>query len=72
MGEEKRVGAGNRRGKGDKRVGTGNRRGTGEKSGYRLQTWDRRKEWVQVTGVGEEKRVGTGNRRGRGEKSGCR
>jgi len=35
VGQEKRVGTGNRHGKGDKRVGTGNRRGTGEKSGYR-------------------------------------
>jgi hypothetical protein len=34
--------------------------------------WEKRKEWGQVTGVGEEKKVGTGNRRGRGEKSGYR
>jgi len=35
VGQKKRVGTGNRRGRGDKRVGSGNRRGTGEKSGYR-------------------------------------
>ena len=46
--------------------------------------WERRKEWVQVTGVGEKKegvqvtgvgekkRVGTCNRSGRGENIGYR
>jgi len=35
MGQKKRVGTGNRRGRCDKRVDSGNRRGTEENSGYR-------------------------------------
>ena len=41
-------------------MGTGNRVG------------EERKEWVQVTGVGEEKTAGTGNICRRRETSGCR